>query len=284
MTAITLGFKALDVHELGCHFVARHAGIYASRGLDVRLLDTRPIADDELPVTVISVACGSALLRWLRGERVKVVFVAATKPMFWLCGRNGIEKLDDLAGRSIAAYPEASPPAWFLRVVLEEAGLDPADRMTVIPLPDDAARLAAVESGEAAAALVSSATSLRALEAAGLRRLLCLGDRLRVPTTGLAAHRSLLETDPDTVHRVRGAFRAALRVIHEDESVLRASLREAGLLDELGPACSLLREFYSRDGSVAPAAVLPGVQRIAHSMKLPLPTDVGTLYACGEAT
>lgn len=280
MKAVTLGYKAFDLHELTCHFVARHAGLYADRGLEVSLLDTRRVTDKELADSVMSVACGSALLRWLRGEPVKVVFIAATRPMFWLVCREDITDLQGLAGGCIAGYPTAAPPAQFLRVVLDEAGLGSAGAVTVLPAGDDTARLDMLQSGEAVAALSSSATSARAVEQAGLRRLFCLGDRIQVPTTGLAVHPRLLANDPEAVERMREAFRAALRVIHSDAAVLRESLREAAIVDDgvLDDACLLVRQFYSDSGGMIAADVLPDVQRLARCMGQALPGDVGDLY------
>lgn len=280
MKDVILGYKAYDLHELTCHFVALHAGLYAERGLNVRLLDTRTVPDDELSDSVMSVACGSALLRWLRGAPVKVVCVAAMRPMFWLHCRERVQDLRDLRGECIAGYPLSAPPAQFLRVVLDEAGLGSAGAVSVVPLPDDGARLAMLQSGEAAAAVLSSAATGRAAGQAGWRRLLCLGDRIRLPTTGLAVHARLLTDDPGCVAGMREAFAAALRVIHGDEAVLRKSLRAASLADDPA-ACSMVREFYSRDGEALAADVRPEVQRLARSMGTALPADVGELYATG---
>lgn len=278
MNEITLGYKAFDVHELTCHFVALHAGLYAERGLDVQLLDTRSIPEDELPGSAMSVACGSALLRWLDGERVKVVFVAATRPMFWLYGRKEIEDLRDLAGGRIADYPPAAPPAQFLRIVLEDEGL--AGAATLVPARDDAGRQEMLESGAVGAALLSSATPARVAEQAGLRRLLCLGDRIRLPSTGLAVPANMLEGRPDLVNSMCEAFRAALRIVHGNQAALRDALRAAALVDErdLGAACSLVREFYSTDGVPVAPDSLPAVQRLARCAGLTAPVCVDDLY------
>lgn len=285
MKAITLGYKAFDLHELTCHFVARYAGIYAGNGLSVSLLDTRAIPDRELPHSVLSVACGAALMRWLGGEQVKVVFVAATKPMFWLYGRADIGSVGQLAGGRIAAYPPAAPPAHFLRMVLADAGLDAVD-VTMLPAGEDAARLAMLRSGETVAALVGSTVLPRRAEASGFRRLLCLGDGLQVPTTGLAVSAALLAEDLEAVQAMQNSFAAALRLVHEDEALLREALGEADVIDErdLGHAGSLVREFYSADGRVCAAEILPGVQRFARSLGAALPAEIDDLYLCTVAS
>jgi hypothetical protein len=76
MTSIHLAFKAFDVHELLCHFLAESEGLYANAKLSVTLLDWTFIPDGELPANTFQAACGAALGAFLRGERRKVVYVA----------------------------------------------------------------------------------------------------------------------------------------------------------------------------------------------------------------
>lgn len=282
MKDVTLGYKAFDLHELTCHFVAVHAGLYARHGLRVNLLDTRSMPDGELPDNAMSAACGTALLRWLSGERVKVVFIAARRPMFWLYSRAGVSDVRQLAHERIAGYPPGAPPAHFLRLVLAEAGLDPERDVSISGAPDDAARLGLLESGAVAAALVSSGTAPRLAAGSRFRRLLCLGDCLMLPTTGLAIDTALLARDPLAVAAMRAAFAAALSVVHHDDVRLREALCNAGLVDDrdAARACSLVRAFYSRNGRVDTADVITAVRRLATSMNAPPPDSIGDLYAC----
>jgi ABC-type nitrate/sulfonate/bicarbonate transport system substrate-binding protein len=279
---VTLGYKAFDLHELTCHFVAVHAGLYARHGLRVKLLDMRPIPDEDLPDDAMSAACGTALLRWLRGAHVKVVFIASTRPMFWLYGRGGMSDLEQLANEHIAGYPPGTPPAHFLRLVFEEAGLDPENDVSIIAAPDDAARLALLTSGEAAAALISSKTAPRLEAGSALRRLCSLGDSIPIPTTGLAVDAALLARDPRAVAALRATFAAALRVVHESDAELRSALCSAGLVEDgdADSACALVREFYSRDGRLPAGDVLAGVRRLARSVNAPAPDGVDDFYAC----
>jgi hypothetical protein len=112
--------------------------------------------------------------------------------------------------------------------------------------------------------------------------LLCLGDSVRIPTTGLAIDAAMLARDPLAVTAMRAAFAAALRVVHESDDDLRVALSAAGLVEDrdAGHACSLVREFYSRDGRVPVTGLLAPVQRFAGSMNAPVPDDVEDLYAC----
>jgi len=280
--AIHLGFKAFDLHELACHVVAECAGVYSEYGLDVSLMDTKAVPDRELPDSLFSAACGSAVIRWLHGEKLKVVFVAAKRPMFWLYSQHDAGGLDGLRGQCVATYPDAAPPAQFLRIVLEDAGLTADRDVHLEPGRDDVARLEMLRSGHAAAALVSSATLPCRVEEFGFRQLLCVGDCLRLPTTGLAVSLGMFEREPEAVAAMVESHRTALRLIHDDQPPLRRGLREAGLVDErdLDSACELLRQFFTTDGLVRAADVLPGVRRLAVSLKMAIPVENVELYDC----
>lgn len=214
MTTVHLGFKAFDPHELACHFIARHAGLYAARGLDVQLLDTTFLTDVQLPPVTLHAACTAALFAWLRGTPTCVVFVACDRPMFWLVGRPGAL---DRAGEGrvrIAGYPPGAPPGELLRLVV--AG-DPelAHReLEILPVRDDVARLGLVAGGDVDAAVISSGVTPGRLRRLGLASLRFFGDVLRVPTTGLAVHRDLLEREPEIVRAMRACHRESLHLLH----------------------------------------------------------------------
>lgn len=285
MKRVSLGFKAYDIHELACHFVAEHAGLYRDRGLEVTLEDTRRVADHELPEALFSAACGAALIRWLRGASVRVEVVATVRPMFWLHAAGGVHALDDLRGRTIASYPEGAPPAQFLRIVLEDAGLAPGLDVKLVSAPSDAARIELLSRPDVVAALTSSATLPHRPVRPGFHELLCIGDRLRVPTTGLAVNLAMVERSPQIVDAMADAFRAALRLIHEDEAVVRGALRESALVDEqdVDRAGVLVRQFFTANGRIRAGDVLPGVQRVAASLGVAAVESADSLYGSSYA-
>lgn len=279
MKTVRLGYKAFDPHELACHFVAEEAGLYRERRLAVELRDTRFVDDDELPDDHFSVACGAALLRWFRDAEPRVVFVATDRPMFWLYGEAAVATLRDLRGRKLAGYAPAAPPSLFLRLVLDDEGLDPDKDLALHPVPDDESRLAMLRSGEAAAALLSSATTPDHAEELGAHRILCIGDRLRLPTTGLAVNKVCVDRQPETVAAMRDALRAAIRLLHEDEAVLRAALRHFPTIADrhLGAACNVVRDFFTPDGMTYLAGIATTVSRVAAALGKP-PPDLAQLY------
>ena len=123
MTAVTLGFKAFDAHELLCHFIAVEAGFYARHGLQVELVDITFVADADLPGNWFQASCGAALSSAVRGRQQRVVLVAADKPMFWIYSRPDLKRIEDLRGVRLATFPPTAPPRHLANIVLARGGL-----------------------------------------------------------------------------------------------------------------------------------------------------------------
>jgi ABC-type nitrate/sulfonate/bicarbonate transport system substrate-binding protein len=277
---IRLGFKAFDAHELAWHCVARVSGAYARRRLHVTLLDTSAIAEESLPPGSCSVACGAALAAWLRGVPVRVLGVAADRPMFWLHGRAAA--VAALRGARIATYPAAAPPAHFLRLLLADAGLDPTRDVTLEPARDDTARLGLLVGGDVDAAVLSSAVPPAAVAAAGFREIAFFGDALRVPSTGLAV--SGREADapgwlPDLVQ----AFAESITAVHGDDDLLHQALRE--LLRVPAPnvdaVAALVRRCCTTDGRSPPGLTTAAVARMACALGVAAPGPATALCDFG---
>jgi hypothetical protein len=248
VTALRVGFRAFDPHELLVHFVAERAGAYTEFGLDVTLVDLR--AGDR-PHDA-AVACGAALFAALDGAPIQVLLIASAAPLFWLYGRRR-----QLAGARIASYPPGAPPARFLTLALGETA-------TLLPARDDAARLALLDSGAADCALLSSATPPS--HVADTEQLFCLGDRVPVPTTGVAAP---LGHRPE-VDRLVQAHRLALRLLATDPALARATARDAFAFDEgeAAWAVSAARRYFTGDGRV-PAAYIEAALAIVGAAASP---------------
>lgn len=274
MTTVHLGFKAFDPHELACHFIARHAGFYAAQGLDVRLLDTTFLTDGQLPPVTFHAACTAALFAWLRGTPMCVLFVACDRPMFWLVGRPGAL---DGAGEGrvrIAGYPPGAPPGDLLRLV---AAGDPvlAHRdLEILPVRDDLARLGLVAGGDVDAAVISSGVAPGRVRRLGLEPLRFFGDAVRVPTTGLAVHRDLLEREPEIVRAMRAAHRESLHLVHAgDDCVTEALCESLDLtLDDAHDLAGELRRCFTAAGQSTAAiesAAIEGARQALGVVVLP---------------
>jgi len=278
MAEVTLAFMAHDVHELGCHFVARHAGLYQRHGLKPRLLDAA-VMTGNLPERSFQAACGAALAAWLKGTDIKVIFAATDRPMFWLYGQQGVNDVTDLRRARIAGYPAAAPPAAFLRELLARRGL--ADAGTeILPARDDVARLGMLKDGSVAAALLSSAIAPDVMAGLGFTQLIFLGDELRVVTTGLAVTPGFWQREPGLSAAMCRCYADAQALIHNDPDSLSAALRAAvvpvqGLADGLA---AVLRDCYTRDGRSPLENVMAGVGLMAAALGVSKIRPAGDLY------
>jgi hypothetical protein len=243
---VQLGYKAFDIHELLCHFIARRCGLYEAEGLQVVLVDTNFTAAGDLPLRTFHAACGAALDAALRGENYKLVFIACDRPMFWLYSGSPARNLDDLEGLSIATFPDPAPPARMLVSVLAEHGVAADLR----PARDDISRLGLLLDGSTGAALLSSLFLPAQIQERGTHLIAHLGDHIRLPSTGLAVRGDLLDREPSLVATMCGIYREAMNRVYDDDDVLQCCLREDFNLPKAlpGESLSLVRNCYNRPG------------------------------------
>jgi ABC-type nitrate/sulfonate/bicarbonate transport system substrate-binding protein len=266
MIPVQLAFKAFDCHELLCHAMAQASGLYAGKGLSVKLVDSTFVPDEALPERSFHVACGAALASFMAGNDRKVVFVACDRPMFWLYGRPGINTLTDLAGACVASFPDAAPPARFLHKLLSDAGVV----SDIQPCRDDVARLGLLRSGSVDAALLSSLVLPHELESHDLQTLAFVGDNLRLPSTGLATSGDLLEKAPELVAVMVGVFQQAMRAIFDDDLLLSKVLVNTFAMPEQGleHALQTVRACYNPSGVSDESRLQSAVDAMAQAMGL----------------
>lgn len=266
MTTVSIGFKAFDCHELLCHAVAEARGLYEEHDLDVKLLDTTFLPDEALPENTFHVACGAAMASFLAGHKRKVVFVACDRPMFWLYGRAGVTSLDELARGRVASFPDAAPPAQFLRHILGDSGVS----CGVLPCRDDTARLGLLDSGSVEGALLSSLYLPHEVEVRGLNTLAWVGEELRLPSTGLAVSGEMFEQQPQLVATMVAIYQEAMKAIFDDDQLLgRVLVQNFGMPEtNLEPAIATVRECYNPFGFSYETVLQGALDIIAESMGL----------------
>ena len=241
---VNLGFKAFDIHELLCHFVTRRGGFYRQQALQVGLIDTTFIPDDQLPPRTFHAACGAALFAYVNGAPYKVVFVTTDHPMFWLHASKGVHSVAELTGKRVASYLGMAPPAQFLAIITADINLQ------LQAVSTDAARLGMLKSGDVDAALISSALPPAVVAQHGFSNAMLLGHEFRVPTTGLAVNSQWLNEEPELVTSMLVAFQQGLASIHADDVLLKLVLAEDFGLPTpvLEETVILVRELFTKDG------------------------------------
>jgi ABC-type nitrate/sulfonate/bicarbonate transport system substrate-binding protein len=270
VSPITLGFKAFDAHELLCHFVAVSAGLYQREKLRIDLADITFIADTDLPVHFFQASCGAALARALKGLGQRIVFVAVDRPMFWIYSRAALEDLSSLAGCKISTFPAMAPPHHLANIILQKAGLNVKQDLTLLPARDDLARLGLLKSGSVDAAVISSAVAPARMAQYGFNRLCCFGDEIRIPTTGLAVDQAYVEQQPELVQTLVTIHKQSLRLIHADPHLTGAVLRdyfevEASLCEE---TARLYAAAYTLDGLTSQSIAQGAIASLCDSLGL----------------
>ncbi|MFQ5737812.1 MAG: ABC transporter substrate-binding protein [Acidobacteriota bacterium] len=277
---VQLGFKAFDLHELLPHFVAQALGYYREASLDVHLRDITFLPGDQYPDNLFSTACGAALVSSLTGHSQKVVLVSTDFPLFWLCAHPQLTWPQGLLGQRVAGYPSVAPPAQFLGIILRREGLSPERDVQIEEVREDAARIGLLKSRQVAAAVISSTVPLPRLEERRLRPLLFFGDRLRIPTAGLAAPARVIQQNPGLVEKMVGVFQRSLRAIHRhrgpDRDRAVAVIKE--LLDVEPSTYDAVVPYFTREGRTSTEIARQGIRLMARELQVSDPVSVDTVY------
>jgi ABC-type nitrate/sulfonate/bicarbonate transport system substrate-binding protein len=283
-TPITLGFKAFDAHELLCHFVAVHAGLYQRECIAVQLADITFVADSELPDHVFQASCGAALLSAVKGSGQKVVFVAVDRPMFWIWSRAPLTSVAGLARGRLATYPAIAPPHALANIVLRKAGLDLAQDVTLLPARDDVARLGLLRSGSVDAAVISSAIAPARMAGLGFHPLCFIGDELRLPTTGLAVDQAHLQRAPEQVRALAAIHRESLRLLHADRDLTAAVLCDWFDIspDIASDTAQRYATAFTADGRTSPAIAQGAIDALCTAMGIAARPAWDRVYACDQ--
>ena len=255
---IKLGFKAFDPHELLCHFLAHKAGLYRRENISVQLIDITFTPDDALAPHLFQASCGAALAAALKGAPQRVIAVAVDRPMFWIYGADHIADWADLVDGRFATFPAPAPPHQMANIILQKAGVDMA-RLGLLPARDDVARLGLLKSGSVDAAVISSSISPVKIEQYGIKTLAFFGDKLRLPSTGLAVDEAFIKAEPDLTTTLAEIWRGSLARIHEDVELVATVLEETFDVpgDLKHATAERYRGFYTSSGQTTPRSRKP---------------------------
>ncbi len=280
MTTVQLGFKAFDAHELLCHFIAAKAGLYQRHRLQIELVDITFAIDTDLPQDMFQASCGAALASALQGTPQRVVFVATDRPMFWLYAARDIDSLKDLKNKKVATFPAIAPPHHLANIILQRAGIDPKEDVVLSPARDDVARFGLLKTGDADAAVISSAVSPVAVKKAGFHELCFFGDTLRMPTTGLAVHATQLKQRAGLVGTLVAVLKEALSLLHNDPALVADVLQHYFDVpgDITGETAAMYEKYFTHDGQTTPEIAQLAVDSLRKSLQINTPISWQEIY------
>ena len=280
MTAVTLGFKAFDAHELLCHFVAVKAGLYQKNQLQVDLVDITFIAETELPGHWFQASCGAALASAVKGIPQRVVFVAVDKPMFWIYARPGIKSVAELKNKRLATFPAIAPPHHLANIIMTRAGLNVATEVSLHSARDDTARLGLLKGGYVDAAVISSALAPAKLTALGFKSLCFFGDEIRIPTTGLGVDQNYLDKEFELARLLVDTHKASLLLIHNDPILVGHVLQEYfDVAQEHADATArLYQSCYTKDGKTTADIAQSAINGLSKALNVSIPIPWQQIY------
>jgi ABC-type nitrate/sulfonate/bicarbonate transport system substrate-binding protein len=268
MRELDFAYVGLGVHEEVVYSVAAELGFYADEGVRVEIRDGVRWDDDRLRQAAVVGLGRTLLIRLLAGTPWTMLCVNTERPLFWLMARAEFADVSELRGRRVAMHPALVAPGCFARIALRGRGLDPDADLEAVPMhPGDySEHVRLLKSGELDAAVIGSTMSPEQLAAEeGLRLLLCIGDELQIPTTGVAVDPGVVALDDP---RVEGLVRANLRAL---DALLADPALGAAHVGRLLPAAddATARDFYDRYvGSRFQAHGLPDPEVLATALPL----------------
>ncbi|HLH25864.1 MAG TPA: ABC transporter substrate-binding protein [Chloroflexota bacterium] len=257
--AITLGYPAPSLSWFPA-YVADHEGFFAAEGLAptfVQMLPTNLVAgllSGDVDFSLDMTSPGQAAVQHDAPLRALMAF--AVRPQHRLMVRPEIRDFGDLRGQVVGINQHLDFTDWETRVVLQRNGVSPDD-VSLLPIPSSPSRLAGLDAGQLAGAILGSPFDLKA-EAAGHHELGRISREVDVAWIGLAAAQRTIDERHDVVVRT---IRAGLRGLayaraNRDESV---QLLEEWLglePDVAAAAYALGLDTWSTDGTASDAAWL----------------------------
>jgi ABC-type nitrate/sulfonate/bicarbonate transport system substrate-binding protein len=182
-------------------WMAQDGGYFKKYGLDAQVIHLAPPTDIQ---TVISgemefVVDGASGVGAITGG-ANLTFIAVPLPIFTqsIYAQPSIQSAKDLIGKNLGATVQGSSGDNALKTYLLKEGID-RNRVHFVYLRDDAAVLAALQSGQIQASVLTSPNTLRAKQA-GLRELSYLPDlKLETVNQGINVRKDWAQQHPDVV-------------------------------------------------------------------------------------
>lgn len=188
---IEIAFRAFNPHELLVHEIAQRSGAYDDANVVVRVVDGigRPVDD-----LIHTFGLGDVLITSSQRSAWSIPLVYTDRPLFWLYAREPLPMLRVRDGVRLAMHPAGTAPYELANLALQRLGFTDTQLRTTHQT-SDARRLEAVTELGLDGGVFGTAIPPNQLAAAGLQQVVCVGDIVRLPTTGLASSQPGAELD-----------------------------------------------------------------------------------------
>lgn len=252
-------------------FVTRDAGFFKKFGLEPQIIyvagappNIAALVSGELDFTVF--AGPAAIASNLGGADTVVLMTFINTMEHTFVTRPEVKKPIDLKGKTFAVSRAGATDDYGARVAFKKWGLEPDRDVTMMTIGGQPSRLAAVESGAVAGALLQPPFTVRARQD-GLVEFASLGDLgVDYLGTSLATTRQTLQKKEDLVRRF---VRAMVEGIHYYKTQKEASLRSIAKFTHINDR-GALEEAYNTYAikfmARAPYPTIKGVETILEDL------------------
>ncbi|MDZ4341156.1 MAG: ABC transporter substrate-binding protein, partial [Candidatus Binatia bacterium] len=223
LTKVRATYPSPNVQYLPA-YVAQTKGIYQQEGLNVELIAMRGAREGVQALVVgdlqFAMTLGPVLPAIWRGIDLKLLGQMVGMPTFSLIVRPEINRIEDLKGKKIGVSFGGMTFA-LVHELFKLHGIDPDKGVEYVNIPGSSPKVAYLDKGVIAAALIAPPTEFEAIQS-GNKRLVYLGDVMPdVPFTGLIATTRYIKENPEIVKRmVKATVRAVYKTAEEPDTAI----------------------------------------------------------------
>jgi NitT/TauT family transport system substrate-binding protein len=195
-------------------YIGIRKGFFADADIKIDLVfsQSNSATIQQVVINAINVSIGSGLVDPIRavekGAPVAIVRIEVQRPPYALLGRPGIKGMKELTGKVVSVGGAKDITRIFLERMLAASGVDPKG-VDLIFAGATSARLSALQSGAADAAMLTAPYNFHAM-AAGFTNLGLTAEYVDMPFSGVATNRTWATRNPDTLRRFLAVYTKAI--------------------------------------------------------------------------
>ena len=251
-------------------WVARDAGLFAQRGLNVEPVQIRggslialAIITNDLPFS--GVGAESVVVARAAGGDVVLLACPLNADPVYLITRPEIKSPADLKGQATAVTRFGSTTHFYLRAALKYVGLNPDKDMTIMQLGAGPEMVAALDSGRIAAAALTTRYAMPFLQR-GWQVLIDLSTTdLVYPSSCVTSSRAFIRTEPKTTEDFLKAYVAAIHLIKKDRGLAEKSFAK-WMREKDSAITKKTVETYARLFKSAPIVPDKGIENVIQDL------------------
>ena len=191
-------------------YIGVRKGFFADADIKIDLVfsQSNSATIQQVVINAINVSIGSGLVDPIRaiekGAPIALVRIEVQRPPYALLGRPGIKEMKELAGKTVSVGGAKDITRIFFERMLVPSGVDPKS-IDLIFAGATSARLAALQSGAADAAMLTSPYNFHAM-AAGFTNLGLTAAYVDMPFSGVATNRNWATQNAGTIRRFLAVY------------------------------------------------------------------------------